>query len=118
MSLRYWRRYPGNLMGGCSMGRFVRISGMAALTLLCCSTAAHGWRFFGFRACYYAPVRMVYYPAFVVPTCYPAPVPMPQYAMPQAAPASQTGEPPLDTSKPTVIESRSQGGKYTAAKDD
>jgi hypothetical protein len=100
------------------MARFVRISGLAALMVFCWSATAQGfgWRIFGFRTCnYYRPVQVLYYPAYVVP-CYPAAVPVPQYAMPKAAPASQTGEPPLGSAKPKITDSRSHGGQYAAVK--
>ena len=83
------------------MARFIRISGLAALMLICCSASAQafGWRWFPYRTCYYAPVRVVYYyPAYVVPACPTIPV-MP-YATPKSAPPSQSGsqtdEPPTD----------------------
>ena len=106
------------------MARFVRICVLAALMLLCGTTSAHGWgwRWFGYRTHFWAPVRVVYYPAVVAPTCYPvaAPAPVMPYAMPKAAPPSQqeTSEPPLGSSKPKITESRSHGGKYATATND
>jgi len=111
------------------MARFARICGLAALMLLCGAASAHawGWRWFGYRSHYWAPVRVVYYPAVVVPTCYPVTAPAPAqimpYATPKAAPPSQqeTSEPPLGSSgssKPKITESRSQGGKYATATND
>jgi hypothetical protein len=100
------------------MSRFVRNSGLAALVLLCVSASAHGfgWRLFPFRSHYYAPVA--YYPAYFVPTCQSAPIPVNPYAAPRSAPASQSGEPPVDASKPKVTESRTHGAKFASAKDD
>jgi hypothetical protein len=102
------------------MTRFVRISGLASLMLLCWSASAQGFGWlFPHRSYYYAPVGVAYhYPAYVVPACYTAPVHAPKYAVPRSAPPSQTGEPPLESGsgKPTVTESRSHGAKYASAK--
>ena len=93
------------------MMRMIRISVLSVLVLFCSSASAQAWRWFGWRSYYYAPVY--YYPAYMVPACPTIP---PQYATPKPAPASETSEPPLDTSKPKVTESRTHGAKYVAAK--
>ena len=79
------------------MMRMIRISVLSVLVLFCSSASAQAWRWFGWRSYYYAPV---YYPAYVVPACPTIP---PQYATPKPAPASETSEPPLDTSKPRLL---------------
>jgi hypothetical protein len=102
--------------------RSVRIFGLAGLMLLALSTSAQawGWRFF-YHSGYYGPVGVAYYyPVYQIPACYSTPVLPTQYAVPKSAPASQsqTGEPPLNTGKPSVTEQRSHSAKFASAKDD
>jgi hypothetical protein len=112
--------------------------GLATLVVLALASTGQG---FGFRSAasyrsayyhptYYYPVaapRLVYYPVVRVPVVYCAPLvpvlgqpvvvqPRPIFAVPQAAPPSQTSEPPMGANgsrAPIIHESRSQGSKYS-----
>ncbi|MBM4067538.1 MAG: hypothetical protein FJ271_01130 [Planctomycetes bacterium] len=113
----------------------------AGLVLLIIPSLAHGWwRWGGFhhryyRAAYYGGAYYGgygYYPVAYAPAyaatygVYPAacgvslPVATaPTYATPQAAPPSQSNEPPMAATKkgPTITESRSLGGNYASMDD-